>query len=121
MKLMPWPAGWEHITPINVVDSLDQFLGQPSFSPQGLPIPDLDDQGYQERYISLAEIPVGQLCEVVRVEADPTTRAFLETLGLRPGQNTRSLAIDGNGTMLIQVGGDRVQLAADVTAKVLVK
>lgn len=111
----------EHITPTSVVNSLDQFLEFPRQSPQGWPIPELEEEGEHKIFISLNELPVGRRSEVVRIESDPTTVTFLDSIGLRLGQNVSVLAVDTRGTMLLKVGETMIQLASDLTSSVFVR
>lgn len=110
----------EHITPAEVVNQLADFLGNPRQTAQGLPIPDLDEETQVIKRRTIAEIPVGQTREVVAIEADPATRAYLEAVGLFPGQQITPLAADRNAALLIQVGENRVHLAAALTGAIFV-
>jgi hypothetical protein len=56
----------------------------------------------------------------VRVASDLTVRAFLETEGVRPGQEVNTLAIGDNGTMLLQVGENHIHLARSVANEILI-
>ncbi len=112
---------FEHITPKPVINQLADFLGNPAFSPQGLPIPEAGGERISENSLPLAELPVGREGEVMRIEADPQTRAFFEAAGIRPGVVVCPLAVARGGTMLLQAGASRLHLTGDVLDSVLIR
>jgi DtxR family Mn-dependent transcriptional regulator len=126
LKLSPGEADelacrFEHITPKTVINQLAEFLENPESNPQGLPIPEANGQGITENALSLAELPVGREGEVIRLEAEPQTRAFFESAGIRPGVLVRPLAVASCGTMLLQAGTVRLHLTRDVLDNVLIR
>jgi DtxR family Mn-dependent transcriptional regulator len=106
---------FEHITPSRVSDQLDDFLGFPPFSPQGLPIPKAGDHEGELISLPLADVPAGEVREIVGLDNDSTAGAFLDSSGIRPGTMVTPLAISADGDMLVLVDGMRIQLAADLT------
>lgn len=110
----------EHITPQGVTCRLARFLGHPSITPQGFLIPEVNGESNGGSVLSLADLAVGEQGEIVRIESDSTVRAFLETEGLRPGQEVNALAIGDNGTMLLWVGGKHIHLAMSVASQILI-
>lgn len=111
----------EHITPTEVVNRLAEFLGNPGTTPQGLPIPKPGQETSPVSYRSIADVQVGEVCEIVQIQADQTTRAFLGSSDLRPGQIVTALAADSNGALLLQVGEHRVHVTGEVCQAILVK
>lgn len=112
---------FEHITPKMVIEQLDAFLGRPGYSPQGLAIPPAGAQKMHDNIQALAEVPIGQEREVIRVEGDGATRAFLESAGLRPGIKVNPLAVSEDGAMLLNCGPGRINLAAEVVQSIVVE
>lgn len=110
----------EHITPTKATYGLAEFLGHPTVTSQGLPIPDLNGEAEEESSLPLTRLPIGQKSEVTRIDGDPAIRAFLEAEGLRPGVEVCPLAVGGEGTMLLRVGESQVHLAGSVAEKVLI-
>ena len=110
----------EHITPEGVTGRLAEFLGNPSFSPQGFPIPGLEDDNGLRPLQPLSELGVDERGEIIRLEVDPATQAYLESEGFRPGTEVIPLAVSGDGAMLVQVGDERLHLSSIVTKKILV-
>jgi len=110
----------EHITPKGVTCRLARFLGHPSVTPQGFLIPEVNGEANGGSVIPLAELAVGEQGEIVRVESDSTVRVFLETEGLRPGQEVNTMAIGDNGTMLVRVKENHIHLAWSVAKQILI-
>jgi DtxR family Mn-dependent transcriptional regulator len=106
---------FEHITPSLVTDQLDDFLGFPPFSPQGLPIPKDGEHEGGLAAMTLADLPAGEVREIVGLETDSTTGAFLDSSGIRLRSMVSPLAISADGDMLVLVDGNRIQLAAELT------
>jgi len=110
----------EHITPKGLTGRLAHYLGHPSVTPQGLPIPELNGEPVVQALQPLTSLAVGERGEVIRVEGDPATRTFLEAEGLRPGLEVCPLAIGGGDAMLLQVGDNRIHLSGTVANKILI-
>jgi len=111
---------FEHITPKEVAGHLARFLGHPSFTPQGLPIPDGNFEIEIQALQPLTDLGVGEWAEVVRIEGDQATRAFLESEGLRAGQEVCPQAVSSGGTMLLKVGESRIHLSGVVANNILI-
>jgi DtxR family Mn-dependent transcriptional regulator len=112
---------FEHVTPSPVADSLNIFLDYPSLNPEGLPIPKDDNAGIELISIPLAELQAGVSREVVAVEVDRRTRAFLASSGIRPGVVVTPLAVTSGGDMLVRAGETRIQLVAELTGLIRVQ
>jgi DtxR family Mn-dependent transcriptional regulator len=110
----------EHITSKGVTCRLAKFLGHPSVTPQGFPIPEINGISDIKTLQSLTQLAVGELGEVMRIEGDPATRAFLETEGLRPGIEVLPLAISSEGAMLLKVGTSRLHLSENIVNNILI-
>jgi len=110
----------EHITPEGVTCRLAKFLGHPTYTPQGLPIPDANNEGEIQAIQPLTELGVGEWAEVVRIEGDQATRAFLESEGVRTGQEICPLAVSDGQTLLLKVGERRIHLVSVIASDILI-
>jgi DtxR family Mn-dependent transcriptional regulator len=110
----------EHITAEGIASRLANYLGQPTMSPQGLPIPEVEGKAFAPALRPLSDLAVGESGEVMRLEGDPATQAFLIAEGLRQGLRVKPLAIGGNGAMLLEVGDSRLNVAKAITDKILI-
>lgn len=110
----------EHITPKGVTCRLAKFLDHPSFTPDGLPIPAVNGATFIKPLEPLTNLAVGEWGEIVKIEGDPSTRAFLDAEGLRPGQEICPLAISGGDAMLLEVGDKRIHLVGDIARAILI-
>jgi DtxR family Mn-dependent transcriptional regulator len=108
----------EHITVEGVTGRLAKFLGYPSVSPQGFPIPDAASKEEQPSYGSLADLAVGELAEVMRLSGEPTVRKFLESEGVRPGTEVSLLARGKGNALLFAVGENQLELTRMIADKV---
>jgi DtxR family Mn-dependent transcriptional regulator len=110
----------EHITPKGVTCRLASFLGHPAVTPQGFPIPEVNGETNGGTAAPLAELAVEEWGEIVRVESDAVTQAFLEKEGIRPGQKVNKLAIGDNGSILLRVRENHIHLARSVANQILI-
>ena len=96
----------EHVESTDLVDRLDQFLGNPSFDPHGDPIPDKNGKIKNNTSIPLSECPAGKNYTVVNLI--DTSDSFLDYLGkLSIKPDTRFKLIehheyDNSSTVLIK-------------------
>lgn len=110
----------EHITAEGIACRLARYLGQPTVTPQGLPIPTISGETTDEMLRPLSDLTVGQHAEIMRLDGDPATQAFLTAEGLRPGLEVEPLAIGSGGAMLLAAGDKRLHLAAPIASQVLI-
>ena len=110
----------EHLTTQKVTGRLARFLGHPTVTPQGLPIPELNGEDEELSLLPLIKLPPGQRGGIVRIDGDPTVRAFLDAEGIRPGVAICLLAVGGEGAVLLQVEKHQVHLANTVAGTILV-
>jgi len=110
----------EHITAEGIAFRLANYLGQPSVSPQGLPIPEVGNGMLAQSLRPLSDLAVGESAEVMTLEGDPATQAFLASEGVRPGLRVKPLAIGGSGAMLLEVGQNRLNVAKTIADKILI-
>ncbi len=111
----------EHITPDEVTNRLDEYLGHPAVSPLGKPIPGPQDVRHEPSPMRLSDMRVGESARIVRVDAEPPTRVFLSEQGVRPGEGILVLAASDSGDCLVQIGGRKVALAGEIAEGVAVE
>lgn len=111
----------EHITPCEVLQKLYLYLGEPKFSPQGKPIPEVDVDVRLVVTNRLNELMVNQQAEVVGLEIDVAAGEFLKAEGIWPGARVSVLAVGSKGTMLLRVGERQVNVAERIAKGVLIK
>lgn len=111
----------EHFFPVEAAEKLAAYLGNPSLSPQGLPIPSA------QTTLPASDLPVATLGLdesglVTRLEADPAGRAFLQSEGVHVGDSVKVIAISGSGSILIETGiGRSVHLSSRIAQTIWVK
>jgi len=110
----------EHITPKGVTCRLARFLDHPSFTPKGLPIPEIEGDVDLEIFLPITNLAVGERGEIMRIEADQATWDFLSSVGLGPGLEVYPVAKGVDGAMLLQVDADRIHLSETVANHILV-
>ncbi len=76
----------EHAVSDELIERMAMALGNPRYDPHGAPIPAKDGSIETAEYISLADLPVGEVAELRMVsDKDPERLRFIASLGLRPG------------------------------------
>lgn len=110
----------EHITMEGVTSQLAKFLDYPTVSPQGFPIPQLEQRTTQSAVDYLLNLPVGEVAEVIRIEAETHVRQFLEQEGLKPGTEVALEAIGTTGVLLLTIGDRHLQLTKEIAGKVII-
>lgn len=96
----------EHFLPPAAADRLADFLGNPSVTPQGQPIPtSQSDVPYSD--LPLTALSIDEMAEITRLNEDPAVRAFLIAENLLPGTIVRLTAIAGDGSVLLQSSDGR--------------
>ncbi len=99
----------EHAASDELIDRMAAALGEPAVDPHGAPIPTRGGRIAEREYASLAEIPIGEPFEVVRVsDDDPERLRYLAELGLTPGVAVTVLRREPfEGPMTVRVGPSR--------------
>lgn len=83
----------EHIKSDELIERLDDFLGNPAFDPHGAPIPDKEGNIKACHYESLAAVAIGQPVRVKRVKnGTPSFLKYLDKTGIQ--LNTQLLIED---------------------------
>ncbi len=112
----------EHIFPEESAERLAEYLGRPVLSPDGKPIPEAQS-GYLEVVgFPLTQLAAGEQGEIVQIQADEMTRAFLASEGILPGVKLTMLALGSHGASLVRITEDqRVHLSQEVANCLRVK
>ncbi len=111
----------EHITPDDIAERLAEFLGHPTVSPLGEPIPTFQAIFSTIATARLSSMAAGQSSKVVRIDAEPATRAFLVEQGIRPGNEITVLAVSEGGSLLVQADNRQLTLAGAIAEKVAIE
>ncbi|MHB1318626.1 MAG: metal-dependent transcriptional regulator, partial [Anaerolineae bacterium] len=111
----------EHVIPPVVAEQLSSFLGHPTVSPRGQPIPATVSAEVTVSQISIAALRVGQQGEVARIDADAAGRAFLTQQGIVIGTLVVPLAAGSDGALLVRAGERSVFLSADFARSLWVR
>ena len=106
---------FEHVTPDHLAERLAEYLGQPTLSPQGQPIPPRLDQSREPLALRLDALNAGMEGRILSIVAAEPTRGFLQDQGLRPGARVRVLAVAQNHARLIDVDGQTISLSPELT------
>jgi DtxR family Mn-dependent transcriptional regulator len=101
----------EHILSDEAVESLDQFLGRPTASPLGKPIPNSEARVLLHTEIPLTRLPAGGQGLVTRLGCGATEQAFLTTHGVNSGAWVQVLAKGDDGAALLRLGDKTLSLA----------
>ena len=110
----------EHDLPPEAAARLSAFLGHPTSSPQGHPIPTLEATQVLENELNLAQVLPGQEASVTRLACDPAARAFLAARGILPGRTVHILAAAGD-SLLVEASGAAIHLAPDLVKSIWVQ
>lgn len=101
----------EHTVPDDIAERLSHFLGQPTQSPLGKPIPAAQAANLPRPERFLLQLKTGEESQVTRIQADAATHAFLIGEGVDPGTPVTVLAVGSNGAMLVAFGERTVHLS----------
>jgi DtxR family Mn-dependent transcriptional regulator len=110
----------EHALPPEAAARLSAFLGHPTSSPQGQPIPTLGGVQPLENELSLVQVLPGQVARVTRLACDPAARGFLAARGILPGSVLHILAAAGDN-LLVEAGGTTIHLAPELVKTIWVQ
>lgn len=111
----------EHIFPDQAADRLAAFLGDPSVSPHGRPIPRLTPEESLPSDFQLTQLKINQRSQITRIDADSAVDSFLAGEGLRVGDTITVLGIGNGGASLVRANGCSVYLAENVVNSIWVK
>lgn len=114
----------EHVVSERLIERMDEMLGHPEVDPHGDPIPDAEGIIAHREMQNLLTCPVGVPLAVTRVaDQDASFLRFLESSGLKPGQQLRVQARDeaADSVRVEREGGDELTIGARAASKLLVE
>jgi DtxR family Mn-dependent transcriptional regulator len=104
----------EHITTDEIAMRLSDFLGEPTISPGGQPIPRLEaDQAFPD-WVPLIHLTFGTGGEIAHIDAQPAAYMYLNEQGLRRGAQLIIEAIGSQGSRLVELEGEFVELSENI-------
>jgi DtxR family Mn-dependent transcriptional regulator len=113
---------WEHVMSDAVEAAMDRVLGAPTTCPHGNPIPGSDY--HAPKATRLVDMEVGAPFTVSRIpeelEFTPGLLDFLEESSIQPGHIGRVTAASPDGTMTVEIDGNRVGVGSFASARILV-
>jgi len=112
-------CGLEHETSDLVAERLDQFLGRPRVSPEGLPVPSGRNGDQGPLPMPLEDLEVAQCGTVAGLPLSSESLAYLEHQGLRSGAPVCLLA-RSDAALLIRIGDQDLSVARELAAQILV-
>ncbi len=110
----------EHVTPKNVVGRLADYLGHPSITPSGLPIPEANSQIPPISGWPVSETPAGGRVKVLALKGSKAARSFFAAQGIHPGIELAVLAGGEQGDRLVEVEGYQLHLTASIASQIVV-
>ena len=83
----------EHAASDEMIDRMEVAIGEPSTDPHGAPIPTREGTIAEERFASLATVPVGKRVRIQRVgDRDSEQLRYLAEIGITPGRQVEVIA-----------------------------
>lgn len=113
----------EHINSDELMNRLDDYLGNPKFDPHGDPIPNADGKFTLRIQVPLTELASGQQGVIVAVkEHSNAYLAHLNELGVAITGRVRVIEkFDYDDSMRVDLGGEPVSMSYKVARNILVK
>lgn len=109
----------EHVSPEELIDRLDAYLGNPVINPRGLSIPKPVEIKNVNPDIFLSELAIGKAAKVERCTGTKTVQDFFAGQGIQKGIKITPIAA-GPDTILVEVDGSHVALSCEMAGKILV-
>jgi DtxR family Mn-dependent transcriptional regulator len=114
----------EHISSVELVDRLDQFMGYPAYDPHGDPIPDKHGLMKQQEFKPIGQLGVGESGVISGVrEHSPAFLQYLEKLNLMLGNQVtviEVLAYDQSVVLIVNQSENKVSISKDAAKNILV-
>jgi DtxR family Mn-dependent transcriptional regulator len=126
---LPWETSHdlacqlEHASGANMIEAMDNFLGQPAHCPHGNPIPTAEGTMNVQPGLSLDKLEADQSGEVLRIH--PETNASLSYLashGIKPGVYVIVKSINSFDQLwVLEIAGQEQVLSKAMVSRVIVK
>ena len=110
----------EHITQPEVAARLADYLGYPDTSPSGKPIPTGDDFSPNLAGVMLESLQPGVQAEVLSINADAATSAYLMAENFTPGTIFTVDAVSSRGALLLSHADQRISISANIAGQIIV-
>lgn len=111
---------FEHVTPEALADRLDDFLENPSYSPQHEPIPASHGESPGPVTTSLTALTAGAPAIIAHLNLEAAAAGFLQQQGVLPGARVQVLAASDGGALLLAVAGQRLSVVGEIAANIQV-
>ena len=115
----------EHIVSDELINRLDDFLGNPSTDPHGDPIPNRNGQFQSSKAFPLSDAEGNVTVEIAGViDHDPSFLQYLDKRGLLPGKKVTVKEIidyDKSLNILLSRSKDMLHLSHDMAKNILVR
>jgi len=108
----------EHITEPEMASRLTEYLGHPTTSPTGKHIPGLDGLPSPTIGKPLTSLQPGSSAEVLELNLDAVTVAYLNSENLKPGSLLTMLAVSSEGAVLISIGDQKLTLSPEIASQI---
>ncbi|WP_047999156.1 metal-dependent transcriptional regulator [Lactiplantibacillus herbarum] len=114
----------EHVTSDRLINSLEEFLGNPTYCPHGGAIPDKEGHYQEDSHVSLADTEDGANVMVERFIDNHDLLMYLHDTPLKIGQQITVMKHDpfeGPVTVLIKKTGEQIPISFKAAHNVFVK
>jgi DtxR family transcriptional regulator, Mn-dependent transcriptional regulator len=128
---LPWHLAheeatrWGHVISDRVEERLVEILGDPGSCVHGNPIPGSRNEARTDDLVPLHDVEAGTRVRLERLtedlELDLSVMRYFEDSGLMPGAEIRVLATAPDGTMTLEVGGEKVGLGGHLADNLWVR
>jgi len=112
----------EHINSSELVNRLDDYLGNPMFDPHGDPIPNINGKIPKSFSIPLIELPINKIGQVVGVSLDtPSFLQYLDKINIHLGTKIKVAdKIEFDQSLEIIIDNKNIQISSAVAKNILI-
>ncbi|OKS87220.1 metal-dependent transcriptional regulator [Mucilaginibacter polytrichastri] len=114
----------EHISSVELVDRLDQFMGHPAYDPHGDPIPDKHGRIKQHEFKPISQLSVDECGVISGVrEHSPAFLQYLEKLNLMLGNQIRVIEVlvyDQSVVLTVNQSENKISISKEAAKNILV-
>ena len=112
----------EHIDSAELINRLDNYLGNPMYDPHGDPIPNKEGKIPKSFSIPLIELPVNKIGKVVGVSSDtPSFLQYLDKINIQLGSTIKVKdKIEFDQSLEIIINDKNYQISATVAKNILI-
>jgi DtxR family transcriptional regulator, Mn-dependent transcriptional regulator len=128
---LPWhlaheeATNWGHVISENVEERLVEILGDPGSCVHGNPIPGSSNEARVDDLLPLHDVAAGDRVRLERLtedlELDLSVMRYFEDSGLMPGADITVLGTAPDGTMTLEVAGEKVGLGGHLADNLWVR